>query len=284
MSLQAPLIMVPGSLARYPLSRKFEFATRTVKFADFSRQTFAQLANPLGAWVLNLSLLQDQEVADWMNFYETAQGAATPFTFVDPWDNLLLYSEQQENSPWVVGGGGTISVASSSAVADPFGVVSGRVRLMTVSVLGFYEQLVSVLPGGSGNSRKNGMTLTFSTYVMSSGSSPNFNIQIQSSSGTQTFTKAVVPSGSWQRVSLTAQFANTNADPQVDVAFTNFSGTGSVYIFGSQLEAAGLASGYKQTSTYCGVHKCFFATDEFDHQASEFNVNTISQLTFEESN
>lgn len=283
MSLQAPLILSTGALARYPLSRKFQFATRKVQFADFSRQTFAQLANPLGSWVLNLSLLQDSEVSDWMNFYEACQGGATPFAFVDPWDNLLQYSEIQESAPWGLASG-SATMAPTGAVADPFGITSSRPRIFTVTGSGTWAQTVAIAPAGSGNSRTKGMTFTLSLYVRQVSGSPTYTLTLADSSSSESASVSIVPTSSWQRFSVTHTFLNTNPATGI-VASISASATSSIYIFGAQLEAAGSVSGYKQSSAYCGLHpKCFFATDEFDHQASGFNVNTISQLTIEESN
>src|SRR5579859_4514131 len=130
MGLQSPLLLSSGSIARYPLSTKEMFATRMNKFADFSRQTFAQLANPLSSWVLNLSMLTDAEASDWKDLFEATQGAYAPFSFIDPWDNLLQYSETQENVIWQVS---NVAVAADSSVADPFGITSGRQRVLTIS-------------------------------------------------------------------------------------------------------------------------------------------------------
>lgn len=282
---QAPLILSTGALARYPLQDKEQFSTRTIKFADFSRQTFANLANPLKSWVLNLALMKDQEVSDWRTFWRGQQGAYYPFAFIDPWDNLLQYSEQQETSSAWHTGTGTFTCAPTSAVADPFGGFVSRPRLLTCSVPGYYYQSTdNFYVGGIGNSRTLGMTLTFSTWILSNGSSPSFQMEFQDGGGYENASVTVTPTASWQRLSVTHQFSAINPYLGVSV-FYNFPASGAVYLFGSQLEASATVSGYKQTSSYCGFHpKCYFATDEFDHQVSGFDVNTINQLTIEESN
>src|SRR6185437_4394313 len=111
---QAPLILSTGAISRYPLARKFKVPTREVVFADYSRQRAAQVGNPLGAWVLNLSLMQDSEANDWLDFWKQQQLAASSFSFIDPADNLLRYSEAQENSPWGVSG--AVSVGKNYAL------------------------------------------------------------------------------------------------------------------------------------------------------------------------
>jgi hypothetical protein len=99
--MQAPIILSStGAVARYPMARGPKFATRLQTFGDFSSQSFAQLTNPLGAWILNLSVLRDDEAQDWMEFFETQKGQGTIFTFADPWDNLLTNTEEFENAAW----------------------------------------------------------------------------------------------------------------------------------------------------------------------------------------
>lgn len=283
MGLQAPLVLETGALARYPLSTKEVFSTRTNKFADFSRQTFAQLANPLSQWVINLQLLKDSEASDWKDLFEATQGAYAPFTFIDPWDNLLQYSEQQETSPWASVGGIAVTQASG-AIVDPFGRFSQRPRLLTISNTGtaLLEQTVNVLPGGTGNSRTAGLTLTASIYAYLTAGSLPFSLAINDGAGASSVT--VTPTTSWQRFAVTRRSVSTNTSTNVTIELNNFSSTGGVYIFGVQLEAAGAMSDYKTTTSYCGFHPtCYFQTDEQDRQAVEFGVNT-TQLVIEESN
>src|SRR5579871_4163227 len=150
---QAPIILSSGALARYPLARKEKFSTRKIEFADFSRQTFAQLANPLSQWVLNLDLLQDQEVSDWRQFFRDCQGGANSFAFIDPWDNLLQYSEALENAVWAMT---NCSAAPDASAADIFGLQSSRARLVTFTASGTsagISQTIPIIPAGYGNSR-----------------------------------------------------------------------------------------------------------------------------------
>lgn len=285
-ALQAPIVLTSGALARYPLARKLEFSTRTSKFADFSRQTFPNLAIPLGQWVLALSLLQDSEVSDWISLFKYCQGGYLPFSFVDPWDNLLQYSEQQEQSPWAAT---NATVAATSLVADPYGQLSGRVRNVNFSMAGdgaLVSQEIPILPGGSGNSRSKGITFTFSTYLRAVVGGPTVvSLFLEDLNGLGEYVQVMCSlTPSWQRFSATHSFLPTNSGSGVICGIYDPNGTGLVSVFGTQLETAGKPSGYKQTTSYCGYHPtCYFQTDEFDHTASEFNLNT-SQFVIEEAN
>jgi hypothetical protein len=287
---QAPIVLSTGALARYPMSIKSAFQTRTNIFADSSRQTFSQIPTPLSNWVLNLALLQDSEANDWRDFYEQMLGAATPFTFVDPSDNLFNYSEALEmgdNNPWTFEGSST-TVAVEPTLPDPFGIISGRVRQANLvgSQSGAVYQILPIYPGGSGESRTNGLTFTVSGYLQKvSGGLTSVNIFLEGSDESE-FTETICTLGtSWQRFSVTHQFAPTNSAPGIAAGIIVYSGSGLVNVFGLQCEAAGAVSQYKRRNAYNGFHPiCYFKTDEFSKQATEFNVNTIQQLEIEESN
>lgn len=287
---QAPIVLSTGAIARYPLSVKSSFATRTNEFADFSRQTFAQLATPLSEWVLNLSLLQDSEANDYREFFELMQGSATPFVFIDPSDNLFTNSEELEmhsSGPWVwEGASTTVAIVNT---ADPFAVQSNRVRQANLlsSQSGAVYQEVLVAPGGTGESRTKGITFTVSGYLQkpASGGISSVNIFIEGTDQSE-YTQTVCTLGSgWQRFSVTHQFALTNPVAGIAAGIIAASGSGLVNIFGMQLECNGVASPYKRRQAYSGFHpKCYFKTDEFSKLVSEYNINAIQQLTIQESN
>ena len=284
MGLQSPILLSSGSIARYPLSTKETFRTLVNKFADDSRQTAALRAFPLSQWVVNLTMLQDSEASDWKDLFEAVLAGYAPFSFIDPWDNLLQYSEQQETSPWAAT---SLSAVATSAIADPFGATaSGRIREVTVTTFGTatLNQSVAILPAGTGASRSKGLTLTASIWVQQvAPGGPAFSLVLTDTSSSESSSKVVTPTGAWQRVSVTHTFSQNNIATGVSFALNSFSANGSVYVFGAQLEVEGTPSGYKSTTTYCGYHpKCFFQTDEMDRQASEFNQNTV-QLVIEES-
>src|SRR5579872_6300649 len=102
---QFPIVLSTGAIARYPMARQRRYSTKQVDFADFSRQAAPLLSTPLMNWDITLSQLTDAEFADINQFFDQQQGSNGTFTFVDPWDNLLQYSETFENSAWQLGAG-----------------------------------------------------------------------------------------------------------------------------------------------------------------------------------
>ena len=70
-----------GAVAQYPFDRTVGFQTEAVRFLDGSSQRF-RIRSSLRKWTLNLELLDEDELASLVAFFE-AQGTA-PFAFTDP--------------------------------------------------------------------------------------------------------------------------------------------------------------------------------------------------------
>ena len=70
-----------GAVAQYPFGRAVGFQTQTVRFLDGSSQRY-RIRPALRKWTLNLDLLDEDEMAAVVAFFE-AQGTA-PFAFTDP--------------------------------------------------------------------------------------------------------------------------------------------------------------------------------------------------------
>lgn len=456
---QFPIVLSTGALARYPMARLRTYSTSITKFADFSEQRFAQIAAPLMTWDLTMSQLLDSEFNDCQVFYDAQLGSNGTFTFLDPFDNLLAYSEafetvtawslgagtfigqnyflnsqDLEKAPWglsntgtsnptvtadanaapdgtttadtiafpsipntsgdnsfiyqsasppvvpnmaftfsvwlrVASGTGTINInladspqtAAQSTVcslttswqrfsvttsfggsanpalialivnpqnspavtvwawgaqleygsaasdysptttataviqvADPFFQQApssvagyqwnlnsayarrGRQLVVTASPTGKIFQLQGIAPGGTGNSRTKGLTLTSSLYVKQQTASPP-TAALYTTDGTfESSSVPVTPSSSWQRLQATKQFSASNNQSTAGISLQGFSGAGTVYVFGAQLEAESAASAYKYSANISGVHtKCHFMGDEMAHLLSEFNQNVF---------
>ncbi len=79
-----------------------------------------KLADPGAAttgWHLSFEEMSDQELAALEALFQNVEGSLTPFTFLDPVDNLLAWSEQQNQAVWQA----DPLLTLTSGVADPFG-------------------------------------------------------------------------------------------------------------------------------------------------------------------
>jgi hypothetical protein len=75
-----------GAVAQYPASRTAAFATEVFRFLDGAQQRFRQRRGAATRWVVRLDLLDDTEMAEICQFYQSQQGRFGSFTFEDPWD------------------------------------------------------------------------------------------------------------------------------------------------------------------------------------------------------
>lgn len=271
---QFPVILSTGALARYPMARSRKYATKQIDFADFSRQTAPLLSTALMNWDVTLAQLTDSEIADCSAFFDAQQGSYGTFTFIDPWDNLLKYSEEFENSVWLSGGAGGMYVGenyllnsqnfsqsswgvsntgSSNATITPNSqtapdgtVTASEIAFPSVpNTSGDFSQVLQVTTPPVVPSQE----FTFSIWIKGAAAC-SIILLLQDSPYTQAHGLTVSVTTSWQRLSVTGTFssgANSSISAGLQ-AGANFSAT-NVYVWGAQLEYGATASDYTVTTT-----------------------------------
>jgi hypothetical protein len=75
-----------GAVAQYPLARRAGFQNQIVRFVDGSDQRYRDSSGARLEWDIQLSKLDDAELAAVEEFFRVNQGAFGRFAFVDPWD------------------------------------------------------------------------------------------------------------------------------------------------------------------------------------------------------
>jgi hypothetical protein len=185
-------------------------------------------------WDMQLSGLTSEEWSAIEGLFRTVEGRLGTFCFLDPFGNLLRWSEDLSAGAWNKGP----AIQASGGSADPFGTS----RASVVSNTGTAEQDVSqtvAVPGW--------FQYCFSLYARSD--APG-TIKLFASPGADPATRVVKIGPQWRRFELsTAPGAQTEA---VTFGVTIEPGT-AVTLFGLQAEAQPGASGYRATSTHCGV-------------------------------
>jgi hypothetical protein len=88
-----------GAVVQYPATKSLRFQNQTVRFLDGSEQRYRDAAGPLHRWEIQLSELDESEIAAFAQFFEDNQGRLGSFAFTDPWDgtqyaNCSLASEE----------------------------------------------------------------------------------------------------------------------------------------------------------------------------------------------
>ena len=75
-----------GAVAQYPAGKALRFQNQTVRFLDGTEQRYRDAAGPLHQWMIQLSELDESEMAAIEQFFEDNQGRLGNFAFTDPWD------------------------------------------------------------------------------------------------------------------------------------------------------------------------------------------------------
>jgi len=75
-----------GAVAQYPAQRRLQFQNQALRFVDGSEQRYQDSAGGLHKWVIQLTLLDEGEMAAIEHFFLANQGRFLGFAFTDPWD------------------------------------------------------------------------------------------------------------------------------------------------------------------------------------------------------
>ncbi len=74
-----------GAVAQYPATYTLTYRADIVSFLDGSEQRFRNSPSVLYKWQIDLSKLEEQELAQFQQFFLSNQGASNTFAFTDPW-------------------------------------------------------------------------------------------------------------------------------------------------------------------------------------------------------
>ncbi len=78
-----------NAIAQYPVVRREQYQNQTVRFVDGSEQRYRDSAVARLEWDIQLSQLDEGELAAIEEFFLARQGAFGSFTFTDPWDGSV---------------------------------------------------------------------------------------------------------------------------------------------------------------------------------------------------
>ncbi len=78
-----------NAIAQYPLGRREQFQNQTVRFVDGSDQRFRDSGGARLEWDIQLSQLDEGELAAIEEFFLASQGAFDSFSFTDPSDGTV---------------------------------------------------------------------------------------------------------------------------------------------------------------------------------------------------
>jgi len=78
-----------GAIAQYPAGRTLTFATDVFEFLDGGTQQCRRRSSGARRWVIELELLDDTELTELAEFFQSQQGRFGAFSFEDPWDGKV---------------------------------------------------------------------------------------------------------------------------------------------------------------------------------------------------
>lgn len=224
-----------GALSQYPITRRLSYRTITNELEDGSRVVLADTNAALIHWEMTYDGLSDEESDILIAFFASVEGRLTSFTFWDPVDNLLGWSETLSAAAWQ----SSSLLALTTPVSDPLGT----------------QRATNVTNNGSG-SLGIGQTIEIPgavvccwSFYARSNSLQEVTLTRTSGSASSTCVRTAGPN--WRRFELSSSLP---AGGDASIFQVVLSAGASLDFFGFQLDAQPAASQYVQTAAVGGVY------------------------------
>ncbi len=245
-----------GAVCQFPFSQRTSIRTLSNVLAGGDTIRMPDPSAGAIQWQLQYSSLADNEWSMIEQLFEAVEGRLNTFTFLDPTDNLLTWSEDWTKPAWITGA--LLNV--SGGVPDPNGA-SNAVQLTNTSQT--EARIMQTISSASA------FRYSFSTYLRTE--TPG-SIQIVAAAGGEESLTTVLVGPSWARgvtsVGLLAQ--------QDGIKFGLQLPAGSrIEAFGAQVEAQPAAGRYKKSTARSGVYGTTrFASDSLRRTTHGPNQNS----------
>ncbi len=239
-----------GSIAQYPIGRNNIRRTVVNSLLDGTQITMSDPGAAAVQWTLSYSHLTIGELSAVQQLFGSTLGRWQTFTFLDPTDNLLNWSEDLSQAAWSPDPLLTVS----GGFADPR---SGTAAWRLINTAQANQSIVQTLPIPAS------YQYCFSAYVRGD----------VASSFTVTANSLEMPANAstvWARIML--PFANGSGE-SLAIGIDLPPG-GSLYLFGPQLEAQPGAGGYKKTRNIAGV----YSKSRFDQDVLTSTATGVGQF------
>lgn len=255
-----------GSISQFPIARRT--VTRTVTNEMLGGDTI-RMGDPNAAlvqWQLQYSNLTDDEWSAIEELFETAEGQLNTFVFLDPTDNLLMWSEDWTQPVWSA----DPMLQVTGGAQDPLG---GTDAMNLTNSAQTTQRIVQLTAGPSW------FQYCFSVYLCSD--SPAAIELVVTSNGVDALTTIEIGSA-WQRA-FTSSILAIQADG-ISFGLQLPAGT-EIMAFGAQVEAQPAAGPYKKNIDLGGVYPVTrFNFDSLLRNTDAVNqnsgsVNLVSALT-----
>jgi len=227
--------LTTGAVSQFPVARVTNMRTvanqlpsgYTIRMADTGAQKVQ--------WRLRYSGLTAGELSSIESLFEASKGQLNTFRFLDPTDNLLMWSEDWTQAVWTA----DPLLQVTAGVADPLG---GSAAMQLTNTAQTTQQIVQNIGGPSS------FVYCYSVYVRSAVTA---TIQLVVTATGQTTLTPVTTSAEWTRVT----YSGSLSVQQDAVGFGVQLPPGvQVDVFGAQVEAQPGAGLYKKTIDLGGVY------------------------------
>jgi hypothetical protein len=257
--------LTSGALCQFPIKTQTRMRTvsNELPSGDNIRMTDPGLATV--RWQLQYSGLTDGERSSIEQLFEAAEGQLTSFTFLDPTDNLLLWSDDYSKSAWTVDP--LLNITSGSV--DPFGG-NGAMQIANTGQV----------PQGATQHIEGASWFQYCLSVYLRGDSPS-TVQLVLLAAGQELRSAVPVTSVWTRVTKTGSIPSN----QDGIGYRLEVPAGvRINAFGAQTEPQLAPGYYKKTMDRAGVYsRTRFESDSLSISTEAPNqhscvVNLVSPL------
>jgi hypothetical protein len=224
-----------GAVGQFPIQKRR--LTRTV-VNEASDGAVFKLADSNAAaveWYLNFQTLTDDERDALAQFHGSVEGTLGDFTFLDPTDNLLCWSEKLDEAVWER----NLLVTVTTGVADPNGGTSAnRISNTGAGPLAIQQEV-------------NGPGWYEYAFSLRARSDQAQQLVLIRSTDTASQSTAYEIGPDWTPILLSGKFAGTDSSVTFGIQLQP---GGSADVYAVQVEAQIGASGYKKTLSSCGLY------------------------------
>lgn len=240
---QAPIIRqdVVRRVARSRLDGVYEASLRDTKADSIE-------------WDLIFQSLSDEERGRIETLFIDAQGSLRSFTFLDPADNLLRWSEDFSNPAWLKEAG----LMTTPGLQDAFGGLTATGIANSTAATRSVSQTIAAPASFS---------YCFSFYIRAGAPS---SIGLKLASVDASYAAQVIAANAWKRVDLTSKLSSLADDVTVSI---EVGANTAVDICGAQLEAQVAPSGYKRTMERSGV----YSNTRFRHDKLKLRADGVNE-------
>ena len=235
-----------GGVGQFPLRRQRSVRTAATESPEGHVVKLGDADSESLTWLLRLSGLTDQEWGSIESFFEAREGSLGSFTFLDPADNLLAWSEDLTETAWQA----DPLLQPTGAIADPFGDTRATRVLNTGQAAQNIFQSVTA-PAD--------FHYCLSLYARSD---QQVSLTLKRFSATANEASVVTVSSTWRRFASAGNLAA--AEEPVNFGIEVPSGA-SIDVYGLQVEPQPAPSGYRRTGSHGGVYpKARFLDDALE--------------------